>query len=281
MTDAGSFLARTGDVIAKDEARYGLIFGIAHRLVENPHYYGPDDPWFFVLEEGAELRAISMRTPPFGVLLAHFSGNVAAAAMLLADSVSQFSPIIPSAVGESDITDPFAENWCCLNNVKVIDRMSLLMYRLVAVNDVKLAPGKLRLAGVDDGSLVAEWAHAFHDELYTSAGRNQPEVDLADRIVNNDVFLWEDDRPVSMAVTSRPTGKGISVSGVYTPPEHRQKGYATSCVASLCRKILDDGYEFCTLYTDAVNPVSNSIYKKIGFREICDSVMYTFSKPGD
>jgi predicted GNAT family acetyltransferase len=281
LTDASNFLARVGDVLTKDEARYGLVFGIARRLVKNPHFYGPDDPWFYVLEEGTELRAVAMRTPPFGVLLAHFSGDTVSMAKLLAASVSQFSPIVPSAVGESSITDPFAENWCCLNNVKVVDRMSLLMYRLDAVNDVKLAPGKFRLAGVDDGSLVDEWAQAFHHELYTSAGRNQPEVSLADRIENNDVFLWEDDGPVSMVVKSRPTGKGISVSGVYTPPGYRQKGYATSCVTSLCRKILYDGYEFCTLYTDQANPASNSIYIRIGFREICDSVMYTFSKPGD
>ena len=281
IADAGSFLARASDVLAKDEARYGLVFGIARRLVENPHCYGPDDPWFCVLEEGTELRAVAMRTPPFKVLLVCFSGDAVDAAKLLAEDISRFSPVVPGAVGEGNITDPFVENWCCLNSVEVVDRMSLLMYCLDSVNAVKLSPGKFRLAVESDRALVVEWGHAFHDELYTSMGRVETEVGLADRIENSDVFLWEDDGPVSMAVRSRPTGKGITVSGVYTSPEHRQKGYATSCVANLCRKILDDGYEFCTLYTDQANPVSNSIYRRIGFREICDSVMYTFSKPGD
>lgn len=281
ITDAGSFLARARDILAGDEARYGLIYGIVFRLVENPHFYGPDDPWFCTVEEGKQLRAVAMRTPPFRVLLAYFSGDAVTIAKLLAEEISRFSPVIPGAIGEGKITDPFAENWCHLKNVTVVDRMTQLLYRLNSVNDVKLAPGKFRLATESDGELVDEWAHAFHEEIFTSAGRVETEVNLADRIENNDVFLWEDDGLVSIAVKSRPTDKGITVNGVYTPPEFRQKGYATSCVASLCREILKSGYEFCTLYADKANPVSNSIYKKIGFREICDSVMYTFSKPGD
>ena len=276
-TDVSSFLTRAGDILARDEARYGLIYGLLLRLVENPHHYGPDDPWFCTVEEGKELRAVAMRTPPFGVLLAHFLGDTSSVAKLLAEDVSRFSPVIPSAVGEGNITDPFVENWCRLNNVTVVDRMSQFLYRLDNVNEVKHASGKIRLAVKSDGELVDEWAHAFHEEIFTFAGRTSPEVSLADRIVYNEVFLWEDDGPVSMAVKSRPTGKGITVSGVYTPSEFRHKGYATSCVASLCREVLKGGYEFCTLYADAANPVSNSIYKKIGFREICDSVMYTLS----
>jgi predicted GNAT family acetyltransferase len=281
ITDASVFLTYAGDVLAKDEARYGLIYGIARRLVENPHFYGPDDPWFCVLEEGTELRAVAMRTPPFGVLLAYFSGDTVRIAELLAEDISRFSPVIPGVNSESNITDPFVKNWCRLNNVEVVDKMSQLVYRLDSVNDVKIVRGKFRLAVQADRELVSEWSHAFHDELFTPVGRIEPEVDLADRIENNDVFLWEDEETVSMAVKSRPTGKGITVSCVYTPPQFRQKGYATSCVTSLCRGILRGGYEFCTLYTDQANPVSNSIYRKIGFCEICDSVMYTFSKPED
>ncbi|HEY96946.1 MAG TPA: GNAT family N-acetyltransferase, partial [Dehalococcoidia bacterium] len=66
---------------------------------------------------------------------------------------------------------------------------------------------------------------------------------------------------------------------VYTPPEHRRKGYATACVAGVCREILKSGYDFCTLYTDLSNPTSNSIYMKIGFRPVCDNVEYAFAKP--
>ena len=48
------------------------------------------------------------------------------------------------------------------------------------------------------------------------------------------------------------------------------------CVAELSRNILQSGKEFCTLYTDLANPTSNSIYMKIGYKPVCDSVEYTF-----
>jgi predicted GNAT family acetyltransferase len=83
-----------------------------------------------------------------------------------------------------------------------------------------------------------------------------------------------------MAATTRPTENGIAISFVYTPPGLRRKGYATSCVAMLSKELLHTGYKFCTLYTDLSNPTSNSIYRKIGFEEVCDSVEYTFSALG-
>ena len=81
-----------------------------------------------------------------------------------------------------------------------------------------------------------------------------------------------------MAAKLRPTERGTSVGLVYTPPESRNKGYATSCVEELSRNILRSGQAFCTLYTDLANPTSNSIYMKIGYRPVCDSVEYTFEK---
>jgi predicted GNAT family acetyltransferase len=79
-----------------------------------------------------------------------------------------------------------------------------------------------------------------------------------------------------MALKTRPTDKGATVGGVYTPPEFRKKGYATSCVAEISRAILQGGKQFCALYTDLANPTSNSIYIKIGYQPVCDSVEHTF-----
>ena len=63
------------------------------------------------------------------------------------------------------------------------------------------------------------------------------------------------------------------------PEMLQEKGYATACVAGVCREILKSGYEFCTLYTDLSNPTSNSIYMKIGFNPVCDSVEHIFTPP--
>lgn len=83
--------------------------------------------------------------------------------------------------------------------------------------------------------------------------------------------------PVSMAGTSGPTPNGIRVNLVYTPPEHRRQGYASSCVAALSQALLNQGRKYCFLLTDLANPTSNHIYQTIGYRSRGDVTEYCFS----
>jgi predicted GNAT family acetyltransferase len=47
-------------------------------------------------------------------------------------------------------------------------------------------------------------------------------------------------------------------------------------VARLSQQILNDGKQFCTLYTDLANPTSNSIYQSIGYKKVADVVDINF-----
>ena len=84
--------------------------------------------------------------------------------------------------------------------------------------------------------------------------------------------------PVSMAGYTREMQTVVGVAYVYTPPYERGKGYATSIVAQLSQLAINKGYKKCVLYTDLANPTSNSIYQKIGYNPICDSLMLKFEK---
>jgi RimJ/RimL family protein N-acetyltransferase len=275
---AGEFLSHVGGYLAEDEARYGLILGIARRLTENVRTYGEPGPWFCSAGSDACLQAVAIRTPPFSVVLAHFSGEPAALAGTLAATISEKEPAIPGAMGDRELADKFAAAWCREKRVTVRGRMAERLYRLEKIDKISLARGRLRPAAEKDIKLVQAWARAFNGETFGESLK-QPETDMTPLVTGGNLFLWEDGAPVSMAARLRPTDSGMSVGYVYTPPEFRRRGYATSCVAGLCRNILQSGKEFCMLYADLANPVSNSIYKKIGFREVCDSVMYSFEKP--
>ncbi|WP_353097265.1 GNAT family N-acetyltransferase [Tissierella praeacuta] len=62
---------------------------------------------------------------------------------------------------------------------------------------------------------------------------------------------------------------------LYTSPSNRRKGYAGALVSELS-KILYKENRMLMLYTDLSNPVSNNIYKNIGFVEcgIVDQVSF-------
>jgi uncharacterized protein len=91
------------------------------------------------------------------------------------------------------------------------------------------------------------------------------------------IALWEDGgEPVSLVAWGSPTPTGIRIGPVYTPPEHRGRGYASALTAHVSSEQLAAGRSFCFLYTDLANPTSNKIYVAIGYRRVCDSVQYTF-----
>ena len=79
---------------------------------------------------------------------------------------------------------------------------------------------------------------------------------------------------VSMASKVRQTQNTTSISWVYTPNEHRGRGYASKVTASLSLLCMQQDRPLCNLFTDANNPTSNSIYQKIGYKKIGEQFIY-------
>ena len=85
-------------------------------------------------------------------------------------------------------------------------------------------------------------------------------------------------RPRVDGIGHRAHAERDPVNGVYTPPEHRGRGYATSCVAALSARLLAEGRRFCFLFTDAANPTSNAIYQRIGYVPVAEVQEYRFEE---
>jgi hypothetical protein len=279
-SNAADFLMKTGDLLRFDEARYGLIYGIARAVNANPHHYGEEDPLFCAVNDSNGISALTWRTPPHPVGLAWHAGDPEEVVSLLVETIHSRWAEIPGVTGHREVTEPFADRWCRDFGTSMKSTMAQRIYRLDSVSDVPSVPGRMRLATMADKDLVSEWRRAFVVEAASPTSQNIPEPDVTPFIEKGTVYVWEySENPVSMVMKGRSTEHGMSVTLVYTPPELRRNGYATACVANVCREILKSGYDFCTLYTDLSNPTSNSIYMKIGFRPICDSVEYSFSPP--
>lgn len=279
-TSAGEFLAAAGDILRSDEARYGLIYGIAGTVAENPHHYGVETPWFCTIDDDSGINAMAWRTPPYQPGLLHISGDPGTAASLLLDAIRTRWPVIPGAMGDREIIEPFVREWCRLQGVTVLQRMQQRLYRLDKITDIDPAPGDIRRATMDDRPLVEKWMHGFMVDCFGLSASSRPQQDMRSILEKGNLFLWEDNGiSVSMCGKTRPTYTGMTIGLVYTPPEQRGRGYATSCVAAVCREILTSGKTFCTLYADLANPYSNAAYVNVGFYPVCDSLDCTFSVP--
>ncbi|MBD3277541.1 MAG: GNAT family N-acetyltransferase [Candidatus Aegiribacteria sp.] len=275
---ASEFLKLAGEALLLDEVKHGLAYGIAESLARKPDIYGPEKPWFAVLLDGAEIVAAALRTPPYRVILCHMTRHFEAAADALVDASITTDAGIPGLVGERRLGEEFARLWCKRTGSSVSEVMSQRIYRLLELHEPCYSPGHFRASTADDAPLVRRWAESFQLEAVHETPTAHYLEMMEKRVCEGRVHLWVDEEPVSMALATRPTRSGITIGGVYTPPEHRRNGYATSVVAALTKELLRK-YRFCMLYTDLDNPTSNSIYMRMGYQPHCDSVQYTFHVP--
>jgi predicted GNAT family acetyltransferase len=163
-------------------------------------------------------------------------------------------------------------------------RVSEGVYELTRIRDVPRPSGATRVATPEDRPLLLEWNRAFLLEALPEPEKELGHVEeIVDRLFSSDevgTWLWElEGMPVSLAGFSGRTTTGTRVGPVYTPPEHRRRGYASALVADLSSFLLAEGNRACFLYTDLANPTSNSIYTKIGYERVCDAAMIHFLDP--
>jgi GNAT superfamily N-acetyltransferase len=152
------------------------------------------------------------------------------------------------------------------------------LYALDRVREPFGVRGQARLATEADVDLVANWVEPFTLETFGALPpRYDPRQWAVVAIAHARTWLWHDPAgtPVSMAAR-RPPAAGVSRIGpVYTPPEHRGRGYGSAVTARAAFDVLDDA-AVPVLYADLANATSNKIYRAIGFRPVADRLSVSF-----
>lgn len=274
---ARELISLSGTYLEQHESENNLPIGLAYRLAEDPYYYGPELPLLLSILEQEKVVGVVLMTPPHRIILSRISTEVQTAIIHLIRHLDEIGAQIPGVVGPVSEAQAFADCWVKnLYRVSPKITMRTRVFEARKVTDVPLSSGKFRLARMDDHLRMAHWIVDFSKEIGELADLDRVKKRAEQHIKAGQLYIWDDDEPVSIAAAARPTRNGITVNRVYTPPEHRNKGYATSCVWSLTQKMLTDRYSFCSLYTDLSNPTSNSIYTKIGYVPIGDALAFDF-----
>lgn len=261
--DPDDFRASLGTHLLERDIENCLPLAICWKISRGT---GEDREAFMYLSEaGGETAGAAVRTPGRNVVL--FSGPMwreedfhALTDALLAAGIDA-----PGVIGPAALARAFASVWCSRRGTGVSVKMELGLYGLV---EVRLAsgPGGLVLATPDDSDLFWSWEQGFCNDCF---GEMPPYLtrEGSDRLVaGGGLYFWVvDGVKVSMAGATGSTERAAMVNLVYTPPSNRRRGYASSLVSALSTRLLESGYGCCTLFTDLSNPVSNGIYRRIGY----------------
>ena len=265
--NARAFLARAEAWLMRAEIENNVMLGLALALRQRS---AVPAPWLATVEQGREVVACALRTPPRGLLVTRASAD--ALECLLAE-LGPEARALPSVIGPEPTAGELARLWSASQGRPARVRVRQRLYELHRVADAGTAAGRLRPADPADFDTVRRWTAAFLGEA-APGDPSSPDELARERLEAGRLFLWDDGRPVSMAGTTGGTPNGHRMSLVYTPPALRGRGYATACVAALSSRLLAAGARYCCLYTDLANPISNAIYQRIGYRPLADAAEY-------
>ena len=269
---------RDGAPVLADAARNNLVLGILQVLLDEPDLYPVFHLWL-AARDGRPV-GLAMQTEPFNVIVAEPLEDDAVDA--LAEAVVADGAPLPGVVANQPSADRFAERVTAITGRTSERILEEGVWALTAVEDVPVPAGAARPATPADRELMRSWLNAFAEEALP---RGRPQDDEARRDLDLDIrlagrgagyLLWEDGTPVSLSGHREIPGVGSRIGPVYTPPQHRGRGYATRLVAEQSAGRLEAGDPACYLYTDMANPTSNAIYARIGFVKIADAAEYLF-----
>ncbi len=103
-------------------------------------------------------------------------------------------------------------------------------------------------------------------EEFSRFGENADAIEYNQKSGTGRTIVVEiDNRVVSCASSAAESSQTAVIIGVATAHEYRGWGYATACVAGLCKELLREGKTVCLFYD---NPAADRIYKRLGFRDI-------------
>lgn len=291
--DVAEFLAAAGDFLRGERARNTVFLTVTETMRANPgQYRGAADaspaglPLFGWWSRGnghraeAAVRGAFLHTPPFPVLLS--AVPVEAAVSLAKDTLAGRPMSGVNAYPET--ATAFGDAWREVTGGQVGVHTLTRLYRLAELSwPDPLPDGAPRLAAQGDAELLTDWFGAFNREASPGGAADKAGLSaaVAERLSYRGVTLWEaDGEPVSLAGVTRQVAGMVRIGPVYTPPDRRGHGYGTAVTAAVSQRVLAAGAEEVLLYTDLANPVSNSIYQRIGYRPVEDRVMLSFTPLG-
>jgi predicted GNAT family acetyltransferase len=273
--DPVAFLAAAAPTFARDEALASSYVAFASGLLRNPPAE-TESVYLATYAGGGAAGAAVMR----GTSSVWVGASDTDAAHAFADDLHAFrggsAAALQGVFGIRSACDAFAQRWRELTGHVHHLRVQMRNHRLTRVEAVPRPAGAARRATADDIDWVGAAQHDFIVEIRLPDDAARLRSLIPRRIEQGQIWIWDDAGAVAFAGWTDAPPDAARIAPVYTLPRARGRGYATALVAELSQVLLDQGRPKLFLVTDLANPVSNSIYARIGYRPLSDIFHYDF-----
>jgi GNAT superfamily N-acetyltransferase len=276
--DVDEYAAAAGAFLRAEPCARNVMLTVMDIVRTAPSTYSGPPSFWWVTEAGSVVGAASW-TPPHGLLVSSIPPD--AAADLAASALERATAlgIRPGGVvGPASSARAVAAAWTAVSGDTIELDRPILLNELGSLTEVARPSGTRRPGVAGDVPLIAAWLRDFSAEIEHVAPADPRGI--ADHMIQSGhLDLWEVDGRIVCMVGHRDAAGVLRVGPVYTPPEHRNHGYARWLTYEVTALALErPGVEHAMLFTDAANPVSNSIYRQAGYQPRGEHVEIEFAK---
>jgi predicted GNAT family acetyltransferase len=236
-------------------------------------------PLFLTVWDGGALAGAALQTPPFPLLCGGLPESTISDVVA---ELAQSRPELNGVRGPHAIATRFADTWSertgALSSVSLDERL----YRLDVLHPPMTVEGEPRPVNDDDIDILVDWLARFRAEaLAGEPGRAATAQSIRTaKQAGGEFLLWTlNGEPVSMAAVCSPVDGVCGIGPVYTPIDRRGHGFGSAVTAAAADWAYAAGAKDVVLFADLANPVSNTIYQRIGFRPVVDFARIDFTRP--
>ncbi|MFJ8784718.1 GNAT family N-acetyltransferase [Streptomyces sp. NPDC102476] len=273
--DIDDFLTRAGEFLRSRPVPHVMQLTWTARLrARGAAAYGAEAAVFGWLERAGEVRGAFYRlSPGRGLSLTPLTAEQADA---LAARLVALGHFVPSVSADETTAAAFAEAWQRHTGSTPSVRVRLCLHRLgTLVPPAQLPAGRGRAVEERDLEQLMSLCRGFAADV-GEAVTIDADSWAGTRFADKHYTFWEapDGTPVSLAGANPMVAGLVQVDPVYTPAPLRGRGYAGAVTAEVSRAALTAGAEDVVLFTDAANPTSNALYRRLGYVPVVDWAAY-------
>lgn len=274
--DQNEFIKENKKLILEKEWLNNLMVGNLDDAIND----GIDENWLLArVTNNEKTELIILLRRPWKLLLYSPTDNKSDELYkFAAEEIYKVDKNIPGVNTEKEIGKKFSEEYW-----KIAKKEWKLRFEMRILLLEKLAKAKLRddvtyrKAEQRDKEILKGFSKEFHREALNEERSEELLEESFNKNLEKGYYVLEKDgKIVAQTVSTRKLSKGKSVSGVFTPKEERCKGYAYNLIYRVSKEFLDNGAEYCVLFTDDTNPISNHVYEKIGYVRKVDTIENDF-----
>jgi predicted GNAT family acetyltransferase len=266
------FAAEVVPLLAEREVEHNLLIGLALRIAAQPE--ATPGAVFCAVEKRGRLVGAALRTPPQLPIVTRLPDG---AAREVAEFFRAQGDVPDGAIGPDEQGREVAEVFAEWRAGRVELASDEIVYELggpAELREPNPPAGVARRATLTDAPVVERFIAEFFREV--ALPHTPDPAEYAARILAREAaWLWQDGVPRALACWARRLTTGTAIAPIYTAPDARGRGYGSAVTAALCRDLFAQGQRFVCLHADRNNPISNRVYRKLGFREVSTLNVWT------